>query len=348
MIDDESAMIRETAERIFTDLCEREVIAAAGEGKWPAELWDMVEQSGLTLALVSEAGGGAGLPMLPALSLIDVAAEFSTPMPLAETMIAAWLLDRAGIGVPLGPLTFASVEGEAKPTDGGWKLSGSASRVPWGAMAGVVALVESGEGTRLFLLGKEGFHAQAGVNLAGEPRDILTIDTTIADDMSAASPVTRDELRAIGAAIRTMQIAGGLKRATALTLQYAQDRKQFGRTLSKFQAIQQNLALLATQTAVASMAAEMARAALADGALLPNIAIAKARAGEAVGIGTAIAHQIHGAMGFTLEHDLQFSTKRLKAWRDEFGNEAEWNQLYGNRIASFGADGIWPAITAAA
>jgi alkylation response protein AidB-like acyl-CoA dehydrogenase len=85
---------------------------------------------------------------------------------------------------------------------------------------------------------------------------------------------------------------------------------------------------------------------VAHDALLPNVAIAKARAGEAAGIGAAIAHQVHGAIGFTLEHDLQFFTKRLCAWRDEFGNEAEWNLQYGNRIAALGPDGLWPAITA--
>ena len=44
--------------------------------------------------------------------------------------------------------------------------------------------------------------------------------------------------------------------------------------------------------------------------------------GEAAGIGAAIAHQMHGAIGFTQEHQLHYLTRRLWSWRDEFGNEA--------------------------
>lgn len=345
MFDDETAMIRDTAERLFTDHCDREVLAAAAAGQWPAALWDAVEASGLTLALVSEGSGGAALPVRAALSLIDVAAEYAAPIPLAETMIAAWLLDRAGIAVPSGPLTFAAVIGQAQREGSAWHITGVAARVPWGARAGVVALADGAEGPRLALLDPRALAIEPGVNLASEPRDTLMIDTLV--EITAPSLVAVGQLRAIGAGIRTMQIAGALKRVTGMTLQYAQDRVQFGRSLSKFQAIQQNLAVLATQTAASAMAATMARGALAEDALLPNIAIAKARAGEAAGIGAAIAHQVHGAIGFTLEHDLQFFTKRLHAWRDEYGNEAEWNLLYGTRIAAFGADALWPAITAA-
>ncbi|BBD98405.1 hypothetical protein SAMIE_1019060 [Sphingobium amiense] len=334
MSDDVTIMIRDMAERVFADHCDRQVLAAAAVGQWPGALWDAVESTGLTLALVSEEGGGAALPIAAALSLVDLAAEYAAPIPLAETMIAAWLLDRAGLPVPAGPLTFASFDGSADTL--------VAARVPWGRQAGIVALVDGA----LLLLDPEIADVAPGANVAGEPRDRVTIDDVAVSGVP--SPITADDMRAIGAAIRTMQIAGGLKRATDMALQYAQDRVQFGKSLSKFQAIQQNLAVLATHTAVASMAATMARAALATGRLLPDVAIAKARAGEAAGAGAAIAHQVHGAIGFTLEHDLQFLTKRLWSWRDEFGNEAEWNLVYGQRIARAGADALWPAITAGA
>ena len=348
MIDDETAMIREAAQRLFTDRCTREVLGAAAAGQWPTELWDAVELSGLTWALVSERAGGSALPIGAALSLIDVAGEFAAPIPLAETMIAAWLLDRAGLTVPSGPLTFATLTGQAQSQKGSWHITGVAQRVSWARMSGVVALAECDGGARLFLLDRDCFEVEQGVNIAGEPRDTLNMDAIIDGGRTSLSPVSTSELRALGAAVRTMQIAGALKRATELTLQYAKDRMQFGRSLSKFQAIQQIIAVLATQTAVAAMAAEIARGAVASDALLPNVAIAKARAGEAAGIGAAIAHQVHGAIGFTLEHDLQYFTKRLYAWRDEFGNEAEWNQLIGQRVAALGPDELWPAITAAA
>jgi len=348
MIDDETAVLRDTAERIFATHCDHHVVAEAAAGRWPTALWHAVESSGLSLALVSEHGGGAALPVSAALSLIDVAAEYAAPIPLAETMIAAWLLDRAGLAVPSGHLTFASIIGHAQPVNDLWRVSGVAARVPWGGTARVVALADSETGPRLFMLSSDNLVVEPGINIAGEPRDTLKIEVIVDSGATSPSPVSSDQLRALGAAIRTVQIAGALRRATDLTLRHARDRVQFGRSLSQFQAIQQSLAVLATQAAVSAMAAAMARRAVGEDGLVSKIAIAKARAGEAAGIGAAIAHQIHGAIGFTLEHDLQFITKRLYAWRDEFGNEVEWNLLYGYRITALGPDRLWPAITSSA
>jgi len=79
---------------------------------------------------------------------------------------------------------------------------------------------------------------------------------------------------------------------------------------------------------------------------LRDVAVAKVRVGEAAGNGAAIAHQVHGAMGFTYEHSLHHSTRRLWAWREEFGNEAVWAARLGRMVAERGADGLWPFITA--
>ena len=64
------------------------------------------------------------------------------------------------------------------------------------------------------------------------------------------------------------------------------------------------------------------------------------------GTGAAIAHQVHGAMGFTHEHSLHHATRRLWSWREEFGNEAVWAARLGKMVTRHGADGLWPFITA--
>ena len=110
--------------------------------------------------------------------------------------------------------------------------------------------------------------------------------------------------------------------------------------------MQHSLATLAAQTAAAIAAAGIAAESVVGGVKLPAIAAAKARASEAAGIGAALAHQIHGAIGFTYEHSLHFFTKRLHAWRDEYGGEAEWNERLGRHLAAAGADALWPALTA--
>ena len=170
--------------------------------------------------------------------------------------------------------------------------------------------------------------------------------STVAAHRGWPDRVTATDLIAIGAAMRTQQIAGALTRITEMTTQYAQDRVQFGRPLGKFQAVQQNLAVLAGQAAAAVAAADLAAEAVADGLKLLPIAAAKARAGEAAGIAAAIAHQVHGAIGFTFEHNLHFLTRRLWSWRDEFGKDSVWHRLLAATWQA-GADNVWAEITAA-
>jgi alkylation response protein AidB-like acyl-CoA dehydrogenase len=89
----------------------------------------------------------------------------------------------------------------------------------------------------------------------------------------------------------------------------------------------------------------MAADAFADGVRLAPIAAAKTFAGEAAGAGAAIAHQMHGAIGFSREYALQLRTRRLWSWRDEHGNEAEWSAWLGTMLCTRGADALWAAIT---
>jgi len=62
---------------------------------------------------------------------------------------------------------------------------------------------------------------------------------------------------------------------------------------------------------------------------------------EAAGLCADLAHQVHGAMGFTREHSLHRFTRRLYAWRDEFGHEAYWQARVGAWTLELGADAIW-------
>src|SRR3546814_1067112 len=60
----------------------------------------------------------------------------------------------------------------------------------------------------------------------------------------------------------------------------------------------------------------------------------------------SIAHQVHGAIGFTYEHALHFATRRLWSWRAEFGAESHWAELLGRAAIRRGADRLWPDLTA--
>ena len=125
------------------------------------------------------------------------------------------------------------------------------------------------------------------------------------------------------------------------SVQFANDRVQFGRPIGKFQAIQHQLAVLASETAAARAASSAACIAADSRQAVFEIAVAKARSGEAAGIGSKIAHATHGAIGFTYEHALHFTTRRLWSWRAEFGAETVWRDRLGRSALDRGAENLW-------
>jgi len=332
-------MLVETAERLFGDAVTPQVLAASERGGFAQGAWDALEEAGLHLALLPESAGGFGVGTAEALSLLRVAGRHALPLPLAETMLAGWLLSRADIAVPAGAMTLATGPGLSLGADG--RLTGTVRGVAWGRHVRAIAVLL--EDSRVALV-EGGFTVVARENIAREPRDTLTFDTMVS--AMAVSPVSAADLRAAGAATRALLIAGALERITGMTTQYALDRTQFGRPIGRFQAVQHSLATLAAETAAAIAAGDIAAEAVGEAMAIPAIAAAKARASEAAGIGAGLAHQIHGAIGFTYEHSLHYFTKRLHAWRDEYGGEAEWSALLGRHLAAAGADALWPTLTA--
>lgn len=337
-------MLRETADRLFQAHCDTATQRLADQGTWPAALWNVIEEAGLHRALVPEAAGGFGVTVPDALSLLKVAGAHALPLPLAETMLASWLLAGAGLAIPDGPMSVGPVREDDSvtltPDGSAWLVSGVLTRVPWARNVDRLVVLA---GSAVALVGKQAWTIETGENIAREPRDTVNLN----GHATAVGPtrVTADDLFAVGAAMRTQQIAGALTRLTEMTTKYAQDRVQFGRPIGKFQAVQQNLAVLAGQAAAAVAAADLAAEAVEGIRVLP-IAAAKARAGEAAGIGAGIAHQVHGAIGFTFEHNLHFLTRRLWSWRDEFGKDAFWQNRLGRHMAMAGADRLWAEITA--
>ena len=349
-------MLSEAAARIFEDHAE-----AARKHPWPDALWSEMRQAGFDRALVPEEGGGAGLSWSDAFSLLSVAGAHAAPVPLAEAMIGNWVLQRADIAaegyVPVAaPLDASAVR--LRRSASGWTLDGALPRVPWGRHCRQVAVVCAGAaGPTLALVdvGGAGVAIDEGLNLAKEPRDSLRFDSAT-PAVVVPSPITGDDLLALAAISRSALIAGAIGRVLELTVDYANLRVQFGRPIGKFQVIQQNLAVLATESIAARAAAdggsEAIDAWLEGGEPLAltlsatlATASAKIRAGEAAGRAAGIAHQVFGAMGFTEEHTLHHFTKRLWSWRDEHGNEAFWSKRLGERVVAAGRRGLWPLVT---
>lgn len=343
-------LIMETTDRIMTDMCTRELVDHSENGIWPEQLWQTLEVTGLTLTGISESAGGSGGDLADSLAVIRQAARYAAPIPLAETFMAGLLLEAAKASVPSGPLTVVSEASEfcLSRTDHGYCLSGSAAGVPWaGECASIMLLAGDGNDVRLIALRPDQCALEAANNIAGEPRYQLQCDAVeLGEDQIFVLPESWnfDRLFELGALTRSVMMAGALDSILDLCVQYVQDRQQFGRPLAKFQAIQQQLAALAGQVAASSKAADIAAETYQTGSAAMEIAVAKARIGEAAGISAEIAHQVHGAMGFTHEHSLHHCTRRLWAWRDEYGTESFWQERLGRILCSAGTDNLWSAL----
>ena len=308
---DSRNLLTDMAEGLFAELT----------GKGFAEAWSAIEEAGFATLLVPEDQGGFGGDGGDLFAVLRLAGHHALALPLGETIIAHHLLATAGIERPVGAITF-SADGQ---------------RAPWGRDAGHVVLVVDGQ---LSLHAAGQYTLAQGENPAGEPRDRVT--PTAAP--LATAPCNAD-LVALGAFLRVSQSAGALDAALALSMEHTNARVQFGKPLSKLQAVQQNLAILASEAAAVNVAGQAAAAALDYGDADFEIAAAKLRTNQAIGIGTAIAHQAHGAIGFTMEYSLHPLTRRLMGWRSEYGNDAYWSVRLGRQAAAGGGYGLWAELT---
>jgi alkylation response protein AidB-like acyl-CoA dehydrogenase len=335
----------------------------AGESDRRGAAWQALEGHGLTRAWVPEAAGGAGASMADGFAILTLAGGVALDVPLAETLLAGWLLAAAGLRVPDGKLAPAGLPaglhddgGDGVGLDAAGRLSGRATAVPFAREVDrLVVLGQRGTGEAFVaLVDRAACSIRARDNLAGEPRDTVAFAGVAPIALAAASADLRDRFLAMGAVARACQMSGALQSILARSVAYAGERVAFDRPLAKFQVIQHALARLAGETAVALAASGSAADALADGrdaggdadGIFLEVASAKIRVGEAAAAGAAIAHQVHGAIGFTIEHPLHLFTQRLWVWRDDFGTETAWAVRLGAHVARRGADALWPMVAA--
>jgi len=312
-------MFAEAIEAILVDHCTPATLRAVESGQRAGALIDALADSGFFDLLAAEDEGGGGATLSDLFPIAFLCGGHAVPVPLLQT-IASRLIVRTGLP-PRALLTFApsltELDGEVR-----------APHVPAGTVASHV-LGQMDDQVLLFTtadaeISVTGIHASTvasfrwkqGVGTALEPR---------------AGPA---ELQPLAALLHAGLLAGAMKAAFDLTMQYANDRVQFGKAIGKFQAIQHQLSVMAEHVAASSIAAE---AAFAGYPLMPRTiacAAAKSRTSEAAQLVASIAHAVHGAIGVTEEYDLQLYTRRLHEWRMAHGSEMHWNSVLGAGISS--------------
>jgi acyl-CoA dehydrogenase len=345
-------IVVETAERIFSDLADAQTINHDKKGAWRAPLWQALSEAGLPLSWVSEDCGGSGASMAEGFSVLSAAGRFALAVPLAETMLAGWLLAQAKIASPEGMMTVAPASPKDRIVVGAdGTLTGRARGIPFAKDARHIALLAHGStGLSIALVDADNCRIEPGLNLASDGSDTVTFDNVTPIAIKPAPKgFDQTSLMLMGAVARSLQIAGSLESMLDISVRYSNERVAFEKKISKFQAVQHNLARLAGETAAAMTAASSAADTIAnadgfDDAVFLEATAAKIRCAEAAEKGAAIAHQVHGAIGYTLEHILHRYTMRALAWRDDFGHESYWAVELGKRVATRGADELWPLV----
>jgi acyl-CoA dehydrogenase len=345
-------IVAETAARIFSDLADLQTVNRARDDAWKAPLWRALTEAGLPLAWVPDRLGGSGASLADGFAALGVAGRFAIAVPLAETLLAGWLLARAGLEAPAGAMTvapFRPLDRIRLGADG--TLGGRALGVPFAAeVSHIAVLAEDDAGAIVALVAAKDCRLDRGHTPAGDALDAVAFER-VKPLAGAKAPkgLDRTALMLMGATVRSVETAGALEAVLAMSVAYANERVAFERRIGKFQAVQQNLARLAGEVAAAlaasgSAADTLARDDTIDDATFLEAASAKIRCAEAATEGAAIAHQVFGAIGFTKEHVLHRFTTRLLAWRDDFGNESFWAAELGRRVARRGADEFWPMV----
>ncbi len=323
------------------------------DGVWDARAWAVLQDAGLTRVDLPESAGGSGGTLRQAAEVVRVAGARSARLPLAETaLVASWLLHAAGLDVPAGPLT-AALDGAvtAVPVDGGWRLAGSARRVPYARVCAGVALVATGpDGPLAVLVDPSSCALREGTNLAGEPRDDLDLDGVVARSAAGVAEAVAGQLAERVALSRVVLTAGAAQTVLAVVLRHVSEREQFGRPIGRFQVVQHLVAELAGEVASVEVGAEAALLAVAgDDPAYAATAVAAAAvvSAQASGRIAAIAHQLLGGIGVTREHALHRSTTRLWSWRDEAGGEGRWADRLADRALDPAAPSLWQQVVGA-
>lgn len=314
--------------------------AATVETGMDRELWTKLEAVGLTCLTRAEAIGGSGATWHEAAALISAAARHAAAVPLVEhDLLAGWVLGQTG--TPCSPstvLTIALLD-----------ATGTAGGVPWAGHTDQIALVyPDGPDWRVDVLATADVEVTPALAALGGPVGLVRVDTAKLSGTSL-EPETVEQLFLRAALARSVQTCAALEKILALTVSHLCERVQFGRPLSRFQVLQHLVADMAAEVTLSRAATDAAlseavKTDFSSPTLELAVATARSCVGHAVSVVVRAAHQAHGAIGTTKEHQLHRFTNAALAWRSEYGGVAYWDDVLAEAASVAGHDGAWSLI----
>ena len=307
-------MLIEAFQDVLKDLATPEHLRRIESSRSCAHLWSQLTTNGLLELMTDEERGGAAMEWRELHAIFVLLGEFGMPAPIAQSILARSLL----VGMyelPQETITIAPFS----------ETVGAQLRCRNVAFGGRAEYVITQAGSDLVLLFAADAQRVATGIYHSDTADLTW--SSVKPVFSAPLPSSTLELQS--AAMHAALLAGAMSRVLQISLRYVADRYQFGKPIGKFQAVQQQMAVMAEHVAAARIASALAFRSVCT---LRGTAVAKSRTSEAASVVTAIGHAVHGAIGITEEYDLQLFTRRLHEWRIADGAEDYWNLKLGELI----------------
>jgi alkylation response protein AidB-like acyl-CoA dehydrogenase len=321
---DDQAALRDAVRDLLTRECKPEVVREAWEGGAAAPrvaaVWSKLAEMGVLGAAVPEEAGGLGLGACDLVPLLEEAGRVALPLPIVETaFVGAPLLAAVADEEAVGQL----VEGELLV---GCALDG-ADEVPWAGDAGLILIADRPGGP----IARSTGAFTSAESIDGARRLGLLTERAAAEELGATDEdcLAAWQRGALGAAA---QLIGLSRQLLAMSVAYAEERRQFGVPIGTFQAVKHHLANALLGVEFAAPAVLRAAWSLDTGAATADrdVAMAKSLASDAAERVAATALQAHGAIAYTTEYDLHLFAKRVWAGSRSWGT-AEWQRA---RVAS--------------
>lgn len=333
---DELREIEALCRRILTDT------AGADHQNAPAldrETWAGLESAGLTDLASGFEGDAPGAGLRRVVAVLREAGRHTNAIPIAENdLLTWWVAQRAGLKLSSGVLhTVALLDDRG------------AGAVSWlGEVDVVLAIAPTPAGGSAVWVAAAS-SATTGVPSPADAESLQSVRMAVPEDAVVLDEDIRSEITLIGGLARTVMMTGAAERVVEIVVEHVTTREQFGRPISKFQAVQHLVADLSSEASLMAATADAAVGAAAEhGISHPSTQFAIAAAASCVGHSVSPvvrnAHQLLGAMGYTREHQLRIFTSRLVRWRSEFGALRSWDERVLRAAQEAGTEGLWPLV----
>jgi alkylation response protein AidB-like acyl-CoA dehydrogenase len=371
-LSEEQEMLKRMARAFLTDKFPKEVVRQMEESElgYSPDIWKEMAELGWMGLVFPEKYGGTGMSFLDLAVLLEEMGRACVPGPYFSTVILGGLpvldvgneeqkqeyLPKIANGEAM--LTLALIEPSAKydaasitvraiHNGDNYVISGTKSFVPDAHIADYILFVartsegakpEDGITTFIVDARSPGIRYSVLKTIAGDKLFELVFDQVEVPKENVLGQLGQgwNEVQTIirrSALAKCCEMVGGAQKVFEMTVDYAKERKQFDRPIGSFQIIQHYCADMVSDVDALRLVTYQAAWMMSKGMpCAKEVAMAKAWAGETYRRVTAVSHQIHGAIGFTMDHDLPFYSRRAKAAEVAFGDHAFYQSIVAQKI----------------